>query len=57
MNKNGQIEKSEFITYFTRDQPIKSVSISEIELLYDALDMNKDGALSVNEICLCIEGI
>ena len=55
-NKNGLVERSEFVTYFSQDLAIKGLTLSELELLYDALDMNKDGVLSVNEICLCIEG-
>ncbi len=36
---------------------IKGVTLDDLELLFDALDMNKDGNLSINEFCLCIEGI
>lgn len=28
-----------------------------MDLLFDCLDMNKDGVLSINELCLCLEGM
>lgn len=30
---------------------------NDVDILFDALDMNKDNLLSINEFCLCIEGI
>lgn len=36
--------------------PVKGVGVGEYEILYDALDMNRDGYISVNEFCLYLEG-
>jgi Ca2+-binding EF-hand superfamily protein len=36
---------------------VKGVSIDEIQLAFDSLDMNKDGVLSINEFCLLLEGV
>lgn len=29
----------------------------DVDLLFEAVDMNKDQMISVNEFCLCLEGI
>ena len=56
-NKNGIAEKTEFTGFFTKDFAIKGLAPGDFDILFDALDMNKDGYLSVNEFCLCLEGV
>ena len=36
---------------------MKGLTIDEIHLAFDSLDMNKDGVLSINEFCLLLEGV
>lgn len=36
---------------------MKGVTSDDIDLLFDALDMNKDNLVSLNEFCLCLEGV
>jgi Ca2+-binding EF-hand superfamily protein len=57
LNGNGVVERSEFKQFFTKDLTVKNMSMEEIELVFEAVDMNKDGLLSVNEFCLCLEGV
>jgi len=57
-NKNGVVEKPEFVNFFTKDFLVKGLSLPEdIEVLFDALDMNKDSFISINEFCLCLDGV
>ena len=57
-NKNGVLERSEFIAFFTKDLQVKGVSVpDDVDLLFDALDMNKDGQLSISELCLLLESV
>lgn len=56
-NKNGLCEKEEFIQAITTDMKVEGVLRAELETLYDSLDMNRDGFISVNEFCLYLEGI
>jgi len=51
------VERSEFNQFFTKDLTVKNLTMEEIELVFEAVDMNKDGLLSVNEFCLCLEGV
>jgi Ca2+-binding EF-hand superfamily protein len=51
-SKNGLCEREEFISSFTGDMPMEGVNRAELEALYDALDMNRDGFIGVNEFCL-----
>lgn len=53
-NKDGSIEKQEMLNYFSRDLGLKSIPLADLELLFECLDMNKDGVLSINEMCLCL---
>ena len=44
--------------FFSKELQVKGLTIpQDIELLFDSLDMNKDNLISVNEFCLCLEGI
>jgi Ca2+-binding EF-hand superfamily protein len=36
---------------------VKGISEDEVEIMFDALDTNRDGILSINEFCICLEGI
>jgi Ca2+-binding EF-hand superfamily protein len=56
-NKNGSIEKQELIVYLSKDLQLKQIPLADMEMLFDCLDMNKDGILSISELCLCLEGI
>jgi Ca2+-binding EF-hand superfamily protein len=52
------VEKPEFVNFFTKDFLVKGLSVPEdIEVLFDALDMNKDSFISINEFCLCLDGV
>jgi Ca2+-binding EF-hand superfamily protein len=58
VNKNGIVERAEFIQFFAQSMQVKGLAIpQDVELLCDALDMNKDNLISVNEFCLCLEGV
>lgn len=58
VNKNGIVERSEFIQFFAQSMQVKGLAIpQDVELLCEALDMNKDNLISVNEFCLCLEGV
>lgn len=58
VNKNGIVERAEFIQFFAQSMQVKGLAIpKDVELLCDALDMNKDNLISVNEFCLCLEGV
>ena len=57
-NGNAIIEKPELVNFFAKDVFVKGLTFpDDIELLFDALDGNRDGMISVNEFCLCIEGV
>lgn len=46
------------MSLFTKDLPVKGISIpQDIETLFEALDTNKDNLLSINEFCICLEGV
>jgi Ca2+-binding EF-hand superfamily protein len=57
VNSTSTIEKQEFIQFFQKDLIVKGLTIDEIHLAFDSLDMNKDGVLSINEFCLLLEGV
>ena len=58
VNGNAVLEKLELVTFFSKELFVKGLSFpDDIELLFDALDTNRDGLISVNEFCLCIEGV
>jgi Ca2+-binding EF-hand superfamily protein len=58
VNKNGMVERQELLTFFAQDFVVKGVQVpQDVELLFDAMDMNRDALLSVNEFCLCLEGV
>ncbi len=58
VNGNGVLEKLEFLTFFSKELIVKGLSYPEdVEILFDALDNNRDGLLSINEFYYCIEGI
>jgi Ca2+-binding EF-hand superfamily protein len=56
-NGNGLCEREEFINAFTNEIKVAGLLRTELEQIYEALDSNKDGFLSVNEFCLYLEGI
>ena len=43
--------------FFQKDLLVKGISNDDLMLAFDSLDMNKDGVLSINEFCLCLEGV
>jgi Ca2+-binding EF-hand superfamily protein len=58
VNGNAVLEKLELVTFFSKELFVKGLSFpDDIELLFDALDTNRDGLISVNEFCLCIDGV
>lgn len=57
VNGTSTIEKNEFMQFFQKDLLVKGVSNDDLMLAFDSLDMNKDGVLSINEFCLCLEGV
>ena len=54
LNRNGSIEKTEMLNYFSKDLQLKQIPLVDLEMLFECIDMNKDGILSVNELCLCL---
>lgn len=57
LNGTSTIEKNEFLQFFQKDLIVKGLSTEDLLLAFEALDMNKDGVLSINEFCLCLEGV
>ena len=57
VNGTSSIEKSEFVMFFTSAFIVKGLSGEDMEVMFDALDTNRDGILSINEFCLCLEGV
>jgi Ca2+-binding EF-hand superfamily protein len=58
VNKNSMVERTEFMNFFTNEFQVKGITLPVgLEALFDALDMNKDDIISVNEFCLCLEGV
>lgn len=58
INKNSVIEQTEFLNFFSNDFQVKGIPLPQgLEIMFDALDMNKDGFISINEFCLCLDGV
>jgi len=46
------------LSFFSSNLFVKGLSYpSDIDLIFDALDSNRDGLVSINEFCLFIEGV
>lgn len=56
-NSNGTVDRSELEVYFASENIVEGLPVHEIHSLFNFLDNNGDGVVSVNEFCLLIEGI
>jgi len=56
LNKNGLIEREEFITFFSQTMPVQGVPKQDLAIVFDALDHRKEGTISINVFCLYLEG-
>lgn len=55
VNKDGTVDKGEFVNSLGY-MNIPGLQLSDLGLIYDAIDINNDGFLSVNEFGMFIEG-
>lgn len=55
VNKDGEVDKQEFVNALSYVQ-VPGVQLSDLGMIYDAIDINNDGSLSINEFGMFIEG-
>lgn len=55
-NKDGQIQLSEWVTKMTEFQ-IPGIQVADLTIVFEHLDVNDDGELSLNEMSLFIKGL
>ena len=55
VNKDGVVDKMEFVNRLSYLQ-IPGVQLSDLGMIFDAIDINNDGTLSINEFGMFIEG-
>ena len=55
MDKNGTVDKKEFVTKIN-SMKIPAVFPSDLGLIFDQIDLNNDGNLSINEFGMFLEG-
>ncbi len=55
VNKDGVVDKLEFVNRLSYLQ-IPGVQLSDLGMIFDAIDINNDGTLSINEFGMFIEG-
>ena len=56
MNKDGNVDFSEFVDGVSRVVVSGSISRQDLENIFNAIDINKDRFLSVNEFGLFLKG-
>ena len=57
-NKDGFIKHDELVAFFTQNQTlVEGLSDEAINKLWNFLDINHDGEISINEFCVLIEGV
>ena len=55
-NKDGYVDKMEFLVGMEQHFPIPTLTKRDYNSIFDAIDIDDNGFLSVNEFCLYIEG-
>ncbi len=55
-NRDGKIDKDEFVMGMPQILTIPAVDIRDYAIIFNALDINNDGSLSLNEFAMFIEG-
>ena len=56
MNKDGIVDNNEFVTIMHSSLPELGLSMSDYAFIFNALDINHDGNLSMNEFGMSVEG-
>ena len=56
LNKDNVIDRDEFVTTMPNVLQIPGVDMREYAMIFNALDINNDGKLSINEFGMFIEG-
>ena len=54
---NGQVDRNEFRKFFFDYNLIHGITRHDVDKLYNYLDSNSDGSISIDEFCLFIESI
>jgi Ca2+-binding EF-hand superfamily protein len=55
LNRDGQVNKNEFISRINQFK-IRDISLQEFGKIFDCLDHNGDGQLSVSEFAMFLTG-
>ena len=55
-NKDGYVDKLEFTTGFEQYFKVPGLVLRDYNGIFDAIDLDNNGYLSVNEFCMFIEG-
>lgn len=55
-NHDGQVDFPELESYFLNNQLSDGLKPESVKVLFDFLDTNKDGNISVDEFCMLIKG-
>lgn len=56
MNKDGTVDRDEFVTSLASILQIPGLDMRDYAMIFNALDLNNDGSLSLNEFGMFIEG-
>lgn len=56
VDEDGEISKKEFIDVLLKDYTIPELTRERINMVFDAMDQNKTGKLSIGEMLMFIQG-